>query len=176
MLSGSCVINFNKIGDLEQLSINVIYGFLLCDSMIFHYLGWWVGAGRVAPCRKNDRGSAEHSTLNVRRRAPNENDPRGGRERGCRSVSGFGGKPLTFDGERCGSEGGGDAGADERSEDAADRGLNGERSDGSVVCEAGRPQRAPHSTRRDQSEARRKPEGRGGVAPSPHARPRSASR
>ena len=119
MLSGSCVINFNKIGDLEQLSINVIYGFLLCDSMIFHHLGWWVGAGREAPCRKNDWGIAEHSTLNVRRRVTTENDPRGGRERGCRSVSDFGGKPLTFDGEQCVSAVGADAGADEPSEDAA---------------------------------------------------------
>lgn len=118
-MSGSCVINLDKFGHLEQVSVNVIYGFLLCDSMIHHHLGWRVGAGREAPCRKTERGSAEHSTLNVRRRAPAENDPRGGRERGCRSVSVFGGKPLTFDGERCGSAGGADAGADERSEDAA---------------------------------------------------------
>ena len=84
-----------------------------------YHLGWWVGAGREAPRRKTDWGSAEHSTLNVRRRVTSENDPRGGRERGCRSVSDFGGKPLTFDVERCGSAGGGDAGADELSEDAA---------------------------------------------------------
>ena len=83
------------------------------------YSGWRVGAGREAPRRSSDCGSAQHSTLNVRRRAPNENDPRGGRERGCRSVSDFGGKPLTFDGEECGSAVGAEAGADERSEDAA---------------------------------------------------------
>ena len=81
--------------------------------------GWWVGAGREAPRRRTDWGIAQHLTLNVRRRAPNENDPRGGRERGCRSVSGFGGKPLRFDGEESGSAVGADAGADERSEDAA---------------------------------------------------------
>ena len=85
-----------------------------------YHCGWWVGAGREAPRRRTDWWTAEHSTLNVRRRAPNENDPRGGRERGCRSVSGFVGKPLTFHGERCGSVGGGDAGAGEHSENAAD--------------------------------------------------------